>query len=67
VERRGRPTAIPNWIILIEGVSLDAVNGACDAHVGSEAMRRHGAKDAIARDTYSLQLTVPRPGAFGES
>ena len=64
VERQGRPTAIPNWIILVEGVSLDAVNAACDAHLGSEALRRHGAQDAVARDTYSLQLTVPRPGAF---
>jgi hypothetical protein len=67
IERRGRPTAIPNWIILVEGVSLDAVDGACDAHLGPEALRRHGAQDAVARDTYSLQLTVPRPGAFEES
>lgn len=64
VERRGRPTAIPNWIVLIEGVSLDAVASACDAHLAAAALRRHGSTDAIARDTYSLQLTVPRPGAF---
>ena len=67
VERKGRPTAIPNWIILVEGVSLDAVGSACDAHLGAEALRRHGAQDPVARDTYSLQLTVPRPGAFSRS
>lgn len=63
-ERQGRPTDIPNWIVVVEGISLDAVNDACDALLGVEALRRHGAQDAIARDTYSLQLTVPRPGAF---
>ena len=67
VERKGRPTAIPNWIILVEGVSLDAVNSACDAHLTAEALRRHGSTDSITRDTYSLQLTVPRPGVFDGS
>lgn len=64
VERQGRPTAIPNWIVVLEGVSLDAVNGACDAHLGSATLRNHGCAEAIARDTYCLQITVPRPGAF---
>jgi hypothetical protein len=64
VERQGRPTDIPNWIVVLEGVSLDAVNAACDAHLSAAALRQHGAADATTRDTYSLQLTVPRPGAF---
>ena len=64
VERQGRPTDIPNWIVVLEGVSLDAVNGACDAHLSAATLGQHGAADAVARDTYSLQLTVPRPGAF---
>ena len=65
VERQGRPTDIPNWIVVLEGVSLDAVNAACDAHLAAAMLRQHGAAEAIARDTYQLQLTVPRPGAFG--
>jgi hypothetical protein len=64
VERQGRPTDIPNWIVVIEGISLDAVNEACDTHLSAATLRQHGAADSIARDTYSLQLTVPRPGAF---
>ena len=64
VERQGRTTDIPNWIVVLEGVSLDAVNGACDAHLAAAALHRHGCADAIARDTYGLQVTVPRPGAF---
>jgi len=38
--------------------------GACDALLDTATLRRHGSADSIARDTYSLQLTVPRPGAF---
>jgi len=64
VERQGRPTDIPNWIVVLEGVSLDAVGGACDALLDTATLRGHGAADAIVRDTYSLQITVPRPGAF---
>jgi hypothetical protein len=64
VERQGRPTDIPNWIVLLEGVSVDAVKGACDACLAPETLVRQGAGNAIARDTYALQLTVPRPGAF---
>src|SRR5262245_5897981 len=28
VERQGRPTAIPNWIVVLEGLTLEAVDGA---------------------------------------
>jgi hypothetical protein len=61
VERQGRPTIIPNWIVVIEGVSLDAVNDACDAHLGAPLLQEHGCGGAIERDTYTLQLTVARP------
>ena len=57
-ERRGRPTTVPQWIVMIEGVSLDAVNAACDAHLAS--LERHGSTRAIERDTYTLQIMVTR-------
>ena len=60
VERQGRPTQIPNWIVVLEGVGLDAVNEACDRHLSSELLVRHGAADAIERDTYQLQIVVTR-------
>lgn len=62
VERQGRPTVIPNWIVVLEGVSLGAVDGACDALLGTEVLHRHGCADKIDRDTYSLQLVVPKRG-----
>src|SRR3954468_5093386 len=33
VERQGRPTTVPQWIVIIEGISLEALESACDAHL----------------------------------
>jgi hypothetical protein len=61
VERQGRPTAIPNWIVIVEGLAVDALLAACEAHLSDAALRRHGAGKEIVRDTYTLQITVLRP------
>jgi hypothetical protein len=61
VERQGRPTIIPNWIVLIEGVSLEAVNSVGDAQLAEQALAEHGCAPGIERDTYSLQIMVLRP------
>jgi hypothetical protein len=58
VERQGRPTSIPRWIVLVEGVSLEAVNAAADAHLSD--LSRHGSTDSIERDTYTLQIMVTK-------
>ena len=60
VERQGRPTTVPNWIVILEGVSLEAVNGACDTHLGAEALKQSGCNEPIQRDTYSLQIMVTK-------
>ncbi|MGZ5093646.1 MAG: hypothetical protein ACXWCY_12755 [Burkholderiales bacterium] len=60
VERQGRPTTIPRWIVIVEGVSLQAVNDACDAHLA--ALHQHGCTDRIERDTYNLQIMVTKKG-----
>ena len=60
VERRGRPTIVPNWIVMIEGISLDALDRACDAQLAAVTPCRHGCTDAIERDTYSVQITVSK-------
>jgi hypothetical protein len=57
-ERKGRPTTVPRWIVIVEGISLDAVNGACDDHLAR--LRQHGGIDAIERDTYTLQIIVTK-------
>ena len=60
VEREGRPTTIPNWIVVIEGVSFDAVNNACDARLSIPLLHRRGYTGAVERDTYSLQVMVSK-------
>jgi len=61
VERQGRPTAIPNWIVVVEGVTLDAVDNACDALLSIELLRQNGCTERVERDTYCLQLLVSKP------
>lgn len=61
LERKGRPTIIPNWIAVLEGISIAALDGACDAHLSTDQLRMHGCANAITRETYSLQLMVPKP------
>jgi hypothetical protein len=61
VERQGRPTAVPNWIVIVEGVAVEALLEACEAHLNDAALQRHGAGKEIVRDTYTLQITVSRP------
>jgi hypothetical protein len=60
VEREGRPTVIPNWIVLIEGVSLEAVNHVGDVQLAEPMLSAHGCAPGIERDTYSLQIMVLR-------
>jgi hypothetical protein len=58
VERQGRPTAIPRWIVLVEGVTLESVNAAADAYLSD--LPRHGSVGPIERDTYTLQIMVTK-------
>jgi hypothetical protein len=56
VERQGRPTTVPRWIVMVEAVTLEAVNAACDAHL--QALAKNGCTGEIVRDTYTLQILV---------
>lgn len=60
VERRGRPTIVPNWIVIVEGTSLEAVDSACDAQLSEELLHQRGCVGTVERDTYSLQLVLPK-------
>jgi len=61
-ERKGRPTIIPNWIIVLEGISIAALDSACDAYLAGEMLRAHGCANAIDRETYGLQIMVSKSG-----
>ena len=58
VERQGRPTTIPNWIVLIEGFTLDAVNNAGEAGLSDASLVANGCAASIERDTYALQFML---------
>ena len=58
VERQGRPTDIPNWIVLIEGVSLETVGEVGNVELAESALREHGCAPGSERETYGLQIMV---------
>jgi hypothetical protein len=58
VERQGRPTDIPRWIVFVEGVTLEALDAACEAHLSK--LTQHGCAGRIQRDTYTLQIMVTK-------
>ena len=62
VERQGRPTTIPNWIVLVEGFTLAAVNNAGDTALSDALLATHGCAGTIERDTYALQFTLQSSG-----
>jgi hypothetical protein len=60
VERKGRPTVIPDWIVLIEGVAFDALEHAGKTELGDSPLRQNGAAEPVERDAYSLQIMVSK-------
>ena len=60
LERQGRPTSVPAWIVLLEGITLDALASAGDRCFSRRSMLEHGAQAAIERDTYAVQITVTK-------
>jgi hypothetical protein len=64
VERQGRPTAIPNWIVMVEGFTLAAVENAGAAALSDVALAANGSAGAIERDAYLLQFTILKPATI---
>jgi hypothetical protein len=59
-ERRGRPTAVPRWSIIVEGVCAEALRDAVSGALPDEALREAGAAGAIAHGSYVLQRSIAR-------
>jgi hypothetical protein len=66
VERAGRPTVIPNWIVLIEGVSPDALQDVDEDLLADTRLHGQGCAPGVERDTYSLQIMVMSEGGRGK-
>ena len=57
VERQGRPTDYPNWVVMLEGTSAAAVCNAADALLPDAQLAAHGSAATIARESFVLQFT----------
>lgn len=61
VERQGRPTQYPNWIVALDGFTADAATRAGDALLSDAQLVAHGSAPPIARESYALQFAHLRP------
>lgn len=59
-ERKGRPTAIPDWVVVVEAVDVTALEGARRCVLSEEQLRAHGAAAPLEYDTYRLQIMVTK-------
>ena len=64
VERQGRPTDYPNWVVMLEGLSADSVTNAADALLPDAQLTAHGSAASIARESYVLQFMHLSKRAF---
>lgn len=58
-ERKGRPTEVPNWSVIIEGTSMEAANAAGES-LRDDMLAGLGVRGPAARGTYVLQRLVMR-------
>lgn len=58
VERQGRPTTVPRWIVIVEGVPLEALESV--RNVDLRSLAQHGCAGPVERDTYRLQIMVTK-------
>ena len=57
-ERQGRPTAIPDWVVVVEAVEVEALENARRLFLGDEQLAAQGAARPIEYDVYRLQIMV---------
>lgn len=55
-EREGRQTTVPNWMIMIEGITLEMLEPACAEYLSEAALQKHGAEN-IVKGTFRLQIS----------
>ena len=61
-QARGTLTLVPGWVVLVEGLSLAAVEQAADDLAG---MTQHGAHGALAQAAYRLECSLARLDRLG--
>ena len=56
----GRADALARWVLLVEGLDRDAVEGVCRDFLSAETLTRHGAAPDIAAAVYRLTYSLER-------
>jgi hypothetical protein len=59
-ERKGRSTRIPHWSVIVEGVTIEAVQNAVSQYLTPAQLIRHGAADDYETGTYGLQIVMAK-------
>lgn len=66
VERQGRPTDYPNWVVMLEGTCAAAVINAADALLSDSQWAAQGAAAPPVREGFVLQFTHLSKRALAE-
>lgn len=67
LERQGRATQYPNWVVMLEGLTPESVIGAADALLSDAQLTAQGSAGAITRESYVLRFTHLSKRAFGDT
>jgi hypothetical protein len=63
---RGTTTAVPGWVVLVEGISVAAAVGAGERVLDAEALVAHGATPMVTCAVYRLETSrTSTPSAVG--
>lgn len=59
-ERKGRPTAVPDWVVVVEAVDVEYLRAACDTLLAPARLAAEGVADPVQYDYYRLQIMVAK-------
>jgi hypothetical protein len=62
-ERKGRPTVVPGYAVIVEGTTVAAVRAAVEQVLPAARLRDAGADDTYTMGTYGLQIIMTREEA----
>ena len=59
-DRIGRPTEVPKWIIILEGVSREILETTYASHLTDAALKEHGAVGPFVRGIHRTEIVVAK-------
>jgi len=59
-ERKGRPTAVPDWVVVVESVDTEELRSVYRTLLGEDRLVANGVAGPIEYDFYHLQIMVTK-------